>query len=133
MQQPVEHSTRAVAANAASDGSARTVVMTLIGEFDIYSSPRLGTAFARLHDVSNVVLDLSEMRYLDSTAVTEFIRLHNARKAKGFERETVVISGDPVRRIFNILHLADVFKLVERLDDAVAQRNTVIDLDFVAS
>lgn len=134
MQQQIGHSTNGHAGMApqvtSSDG--RTVVMTLIGEFDISTRDRLSAGLERLNDVSNVILDLTEVRYLDSTAIGEFIRLHKVRKAKDLQRETIVIPNDALRRIFDILRLAEVFTLTDRLEDAVPDDNRLVDLDFLA-
>lgn len=112
--------------------NVRTVVMTLIGEFDISTRDRLSAALERINDAVNVILDLTEVRYLDSTAIGEFIRLHKIRKAKGFERETIVIPNDALRRIFDILRLDEVFELTRRLEDAVPSGHPLLDLDFIA-
>ena len=102
----------AIVEDPSSDGY-RTVVMALIGEFDISSRDRLSAALQRLYDVANVIVDLTEVRYLDSTAIGEFIHLHKIRKAKGLRRETIVIPNEALRRIFDILQLAEVFELSE--------------------
>lgn len=106
--------------------------MALIGEFDVSSKERLRAALSRLESAGDVVLDLSEVRYLDSTAIGEFIRLHKARKARGFPRETVVIPNASLRRIFDILRLAEVFDFADSLPDAVGHNHGLLDLDFIA-
>ena len=134
MHQQLKTSTNghaAIVEDSSPDGY-RTVVMALIGEFDISSRDRLSAALQRLYDVDNVIVDLTEVRYLDSTAIGEFIRLHKIRKAKGLQRETVVIPNEALRRIFDILQLAEVFELSERLEDAVPSGNGLVGLDFVA-
>jgi anti-sigma B factor antagonist len=134
MHQQVETSANGHAATIEDPPRAghRTVVMALIGEFDISSRDRLNAALERLNDVDNVILDLTEVRYLDSTAIGEFIHLHKVRKAKDLQRETIVIPNDALRRIFDILRLAEIFELTDRLQDAVPQGNGLVDLDFVA-
>ena len=134
MHQQLKASTNghaAIVEDPSPDGY-RTVVMALIGEFDISSRDRLSAALQRLYDVDNVIVDLTEVRYLDSTAIGEFIHLHKIRKAKGLQRETVVIPNEALRRIFDILQLAEVFELSERLEDAVPPGNGLVGLDFVA-
>ena len=134
MHQLVKTSTNghaAIVEDPSSDGY-RTVVMALIGEFDISSRDRLRAALERLYGVDNVIVDLTEVRYLDSTAIGEFIHLHKIRKAKGLQRETIVIPNEALRRIFDILQLAEVFELSERLEDAVPEGNGLVGLDFVA-
>lgn len=134
MHQQVKTSTNGHAATVEdlSPESYRTVVMALIGEFDISSRDRLSAALERLYDVDDVIVDLTEVRYLDSTAIGEFIHLHKIRKAKGFQRETIVIPNEALRRIFDILQLAEVFDLSARLEDAVPAGHGLVGLDFVA-
>ena len=110
---------------------ARTVVMTLIGEYDISSRDRLNGAFDRLRDAGHVIFDLTEVSYLDSTAVSAFLRLHKARNDRGLQRETVVIAHYAVRKLFHILDLAQVFHIVDRLEDAIPKNSHSFELDFV--
>ncbi len=134
MLQHIVHSTngRSAPTQDLSPSDHYTVVMTLIGEFDISTRDHLSAALERLYDRGNVILDLTEVRYLDSTAIGEFIHLHKVRKAKGRQRETIVIPNDALRRIFDILRLAEVFDLADRLEDAVPSDNRLVDLDFLA-
>jgi anti-anti-sigma factor len=134
MQQQIKSSTNghnAISEDPSPDGS-RTVVMTLIGEFDISSRDRLKKALERLYDADHVILDLTEVRYLDSTAIGEFIHLHKVRKSKDLQRETIVIPSDALRRIFDILRLAEIFELTDKLQDALPRDHGLFDLDFVA-
>lgn len=134
MLQPVNspNGTRDQNAEASMVSTPQTVLMTMIGEFDISSRMRLGGALNRLRDATNVILDLTEVRYLDSTAIGEFIRLHKVRKAKGFPREIVVLPNEKLRRIFDILNLAEVFTIAGSLEQAVSPGDDVVALDFIA-
>ena len=50
--------------------------------------------------------------------------MHARRDAKGFDRETVILVDPGVRRLFDLLKMQDVVRVVESLDDAVRKRRS---------
>jgi anti-anti-sigma factor len=96
-----------------------SVVMIFSNEYDIACKEELRRDLARLSDVPNVVLDFTDVTYIDSTALGEFIRMHNARTAKGYARETIVVTNLGLKRLFDLVHLHEVFRFVTDLGDAV--------------
>lgn len=66
----------------------------------------------------NVIIDFSDVSYLDATCVTEMLRMHARRQDKGFARETVILGQPPVRRLFDLLKMEGVVRVVKCLDDA---------------
>ncbi len=108
-----------------------TVVMFFVGEYDIFDKGALRAALERLVDVPNVVLDLTEVRYVDSTAIGEFIRLHNERASRGGARETIVTRSPNLLRLFAMIDLSAVFAIVENLEDAV-RPGDAIGIDYAA-
>jgi anti-anti-sigma factor len=53
-----------------SEISAGTTVMTLHGEYDIFTKYRLVEALERVADVPNVIIDLTPCTFLDSSVIT---------------------------------------------------------------
>ena len=96
-----------------------TVVMVFAGEYDLTSKEQLRTTLALLGTAQRVVLDFSDVTYLDSTVITELIRMRNLRAATGFQRETIVFQHPALKRVFDILEMGKLFRLVGTLDEAV--------------
>jgi anti-sigma B factor antagonist len=95
-------------------------VLTLRGEVTVFSSPGLRDT---LRDVfgsqpGRVVLDLTETSYVDSSGVATFVEaLKMVRQHHG---ELVLAGvGDRVRGVFEIARLADLFRMVPSVEEAL--------------
>jgi anti-sigma B factor antagonist len=102
-----------------SDGEVEVVAVS--GEIDIASAPRLITG---LNDaVGNcelpVVVDLTEVGFMDSTGLALLLNAHRrlSRRGKGF---AVACEDGPVRRVFTITDMVDVLQVRPTLDEARA-------------
>lgn len=101
------------------DSQVATVIV-FAGEYDIASKDRLRRELESLESESSLVIDFSEVTYVDSSCITELLRMNHARRAKGYETAAIVVKrGNAVRRIFEIADLPALFKVVETLDEAV--------------
>ena len=84
----------------------------LVGRFDAHEAPGFRSAVHPLltSETNRVHLDLSQVAFVDSTALAELVRLQKAAQALGGE---VVIDhlSDPVRVILEITDLAEVFTI----------------------
>jgi len=78
----------------------RTALVVFSGEYDVSCRKRWRDELERLSCEPNVIIDFSDVTYLDATCMTELLRLHERRHAKGFGRETVVLHRPVVRRLF---------------------------------
>lgn len=114
------------------NGKPATVVLALSGEFDLTSRDQVRAAFDAVSDAPRIVLDLSDTTYIDSVLVQELLRAHNARAAADLERETLVVRNRSFLRVFEILQLASVFRVVEHLDEAVGN-NDDITVQFISA
>ncbi len=110
-----------------------TVVMVFSGEYDLASKEPLRAAFDAVSEAPRVVLDFSGVTYIDSTVIHELVRIHNARAVRGLERETIVVRNESLLRIFDIVNLAAVLRVVESLDDAVAKNGAHISVQYASS
>lgn len=95
------------------------VVIVFAGEYDLACKEQLRAELDRLVAVPNLVLDLSEVTYLDSTVVTELIRLHKLRTENHSGRETVVAHAGNIQKLLRIVGLDKAFRLVGALDEAL--------------
>jgi anti-anti-sigma factor len=97
----------------------RTALIVFSGEYDVSCRKQWREELERLSCEPNVIIDFTNVSYLDATCMTELLRLHEHRHAKGFGRETVVLHRPLVRRLFELLHMQDGLRIVETLDEAV--------------
>ena len=106
---------------------SNTVIVTLRGELDAHDAPRLrelrATAVEELaaeprRDERRLVLDLTSVAFLDSTALGTLIgALRRVREAGGEMR--IVLPETPARRIFDITGLEPVLDVYRTRDDAL--------------
>ena len=96
-------------------------VVRLAGEVDLYTAPQLRQSMLGLIDdgAAKVVVDLSDVTFIDSTALGVLIggvrRLHAAGGAMA-----LVVTTRPVGRVRSITGLDRVFAIHDTLEDAVA-------------
>jgi len=108
------------------DASGEIAIITLRGEVDAHDAPRLRDLFAAAVDAlgssgtPRLVLDLSTLEFLDSTALGTMIgALRRVREAGG--EMTVVLPETTARRIFEVTGLDAVLDVRPTLDAAVAR------------
>ncbi|GGM70573.1 anti-sigma-B factor antagonist [Thermopolyspora flexuosa] len=94
-------STRVTAGNA---------VMTIVGEIDLYTAPRLQAEFARLLEdgPSRVVIDMSGVEFCDSTGMNVLLSALKRLRERGGGLE-VAAPRPAVRKILQVTGLDSVF------------------------
>ena len=95
-----------------------SIVVVFAGEYDLASQKELRRELQRLRTEPDVVLDFSEVTYIDSACIGELLLLNRARKELGFERETIILRAEnrAVQRIFEVTGLSSVFDIVRSID-----------------
>lgn len=106
-----------VTAKPTTDGVA---ILAVQGEVDVYTAPRLKEEINQRLEagVSKLVVDLSEVAYMDSSGLGVLIgALRRARDAGG---DLLVASPNPrIARILDVTGLSRIFNVREATDDAV--------------
>jgi anti-anti-sigma factor len=97
----------------------RTALVVFSGEYDVSCRKRWREELERLSCEPSVIIDFTDVTYLDATCMTELLRVHERRLAHGFGRETVVLHRPLVRRLFELLQMQDVLRVVETVDEAL--------------
>lgn len=100
---------------------AGAYVVAAAGELDMMTSPQLERALSQAADSGHtrVVVDLTRVRFLDSTAVTAIIAsLRRLRLLDG--TLTIVCRDESVRHLLTLLGLADAVGVHETIEAAVA-------------
>jgi len=98
----------------------RTRVLSVEGELDLASAPNLKWALAdALGDgTSQFVVDLSGVRFIDSTALGVLVGAH--RSLDSGVRMAIVCTHPDVLNIFELTGLDATFDIFKNLDDALA-------------
>jgi anti-sigma B factor antagonist len=110
--------TFSVTSERATDAVA---VIALSGEVDIYTAPQFKERMLELLDggVTNLVIDLSQVSFIDSTALGVLIGGVRRVNSAGGTMALVVVSR-PVQRVLNITGLDRVFTIHETREAALA-------------
>jgi anti-sigma B factor antagonist len=98
----------------------RSVVVTLSGEIDVAAAPTVRERLERAADRdAPLVVDLTGVSFIDSTALGVLIGIHKQRVAGGGEMR-LVISEPRVLKVFEITGLTDLFDIVPSLAEATS-------------
>ena len=109
-------------------------VVVFAGEYDLSCKKQLRAEFRRLEAAPRVALDFSEVTFIDSTCITEVMRLSKLRYANGVERLTIIVkAGAPVQRLFSIVGVVFVCDLVESLDEALEKSGAPFEVRYAFS
>ena len=93
--------------------------VALRGEWDISTQPQLAEAFERARGRPNIVIDLSECSFLDSTTIGMLITLDSELAANGGRLEVALPPAqNVVNRAFALLGVREVLSVHDSLDDA---------------
>ncbi|WP_375477430.1 STAS domain-containing protein [uncultured Jatrophihabitans sp.] len=96
-------------------------VVSVSGEVDVYSAPALKDSLTGLlkSGVSSVVVDLTEVAFLDSTGLGALVEARAATTEAGGSL-ALVCSQERILKLFTITGLDGVFAIHATVDDAVA-------------
>jgi anti-sigma B factor antagonist len=87
--------------------SATVSIVTLRGEHDLDSSAQIRGALAGANGRSNVVVDLSQCSFMDSSVISVLLRASNRLHERGGQL-ALVIPGDrhqAIRRLFDLMSI----------------------------
>ncbi|MEC2058004.1 anti-sigma factor antagonist [Peribacillus psychrosaccharolyticus] len=89
-----------------------TVEVQVKGEIDAYTAPKLRESLFPLSEQANVsmVVDLTEVSYMDSTGLGVFVGLFKSVRAHNGEFKLIGLS-ERLRRLFDITGLADIIDI----------------------
>jgi anti-sigma B factor antagonist len=98
----------------------RTNVIAIKGDLDLFEAPNLKWALVDLLNAgySQVVIDLSQVTFMDSTAVGVLVGVNRSLDAGA--RLAIVCDKPNVLKIFGVSGLDAMFEIFPTLDEAVA-------------
>jgi anti-sigma B factor antagonist len=97
-----------------------TTVLTLRGEIDVYTAPRLRQAIVDIVDggAQRLVVDMEKVDFLDSTGLG--VMVEGLKRMKGRDGTlSVVATQDKIVKIFDITGLNKSFDIYQSVDEAV--------------
>ena len=98
-----------------SDRDGRAVVV-IRGELDLATAPDLEAAIkSRLDDGQDVVVDLRELEFMDSTGLRVLVAAHG--RVEGTEQRLLLVRPRPGAAIERILAIAGVESVLDVIDD----------------
>jgi anti-anti-sigma factor len=98
-----------------SDRDGRAVVV-IRGELDLATAPELEAAIqGRLDEGRDVVVDLRELEFMDSTGLRVLVSAH--ARVEGTEQRFLIVRPLPGAPIERILAVAGVEKVLDVVDD----------------
>ena len=92
-------------------------IVTLAGEIDLYTAPRLQTelhAAMRSADPALVVVDMSGVEFCDSTGMNVLLAAHRQARERGGDL-ALAAPRAPVRKILEVTGLSSVFTVHDDL------------------
>ncbi len=107
--------------NVEHDPVEGALLVTASGELDVAAAPRLATvlSIATAGAEPCVVLDLTDVDFIDSTALGAI--MHGATEAEATGKQMLVVALDgPVRRLLEITNLTGRFRVYQSREDALA-------------
>jgi len=90
------------------------------GDIDFTSRERFRAQLAALDDSGLTIVDLTNVSYMDSTALAELILLHRKRTRAGKSAPRIVV-GQKVARLFDVAGLQAVVELFATVAEAQAE------------
>ncbi len=97
--------------------SSGTAVVEFSGEIDFTARETFRAALGTLAEAEIAIVDLTEVSYMDSSALAEILFLHRSRSRTGRSAPRVVV-GPKVSRLFDVAGLRSVVPSFSTLDDA---------------
>jgi anti-sigma B factor antagonist len=97
-------------------------IVSLSGELDLYTAERVRVAVDEAGAVGadNVIVDLSEISFIDSTALGVLVQ--ETKRLEGRGHSLVLVTNDPrTLRVFEVTGLDRVLRTFATLHDALSQ------------
>ena len=96
-----------------------TQIVVFRGEYDLASKAELDRDLRAVMLEPCIVLDFSCVRYVDSTTITELVRLANAREEAGLPPPVLVVLDGSVKRVMVMTGVDALFRICGSLEDAI--------------
>ena len=99
------------------DAARDIATVTLVGEWDLSRQSELRTILERAEGLDPVIVDLTQVHYMDSTMIRELIAFVKTRNGLGPPRIVAPSNGRPAK-LFRLASLDDYFDIYETIGAA---------------
>jgi anti-sigma B factor antagonist len=109
-----------------TEDGGETLVFKLRGSLDLATAPTVRAALSEATDKGghDLIVDLTQLEFLDSTGLGVLIGAHRRAAEHGGSLRLIASDG-PISRLLNITGLITVFAVYHTLEDARADRGRV--------
>jgi anti-anti-sigma regulatory factor len=108
-------------------------VVVFAGEYDLSCQKELRDELARLDSEASVALDFTQVTFIDSTCITEMARLGTTRQSAGLTPVGIAVKpGSAIRRLFDIIGIDQVFRVVESIDE-ILPKDAPVSVRYASS
>lgn len=94
-------------------------VVRVVGEIDLATAPELRDMLAEVPTYGAIVVDLSEVTFLDSTGLSVLVASWKRFSDSGKGSFRLVVNRSAVQRVLEVTGLAQVFSVFPTLEEAV--------------
>ena len=103
-----------------ADKDQGPLIIRLDGDWDLARKEELASILRTGYERAEVVLDLTETRYIDSTALAEFAKMRKHRvEHRGFEPTHFVVPPGNISKLLNIVGFDKIFPTYASLPEAL--------------
>ena len=105
------------------EGTEQVPVVRAVGEIDLATASVLRDALAALHsDTEMVIVDLTEVTFLDSTGLSVLIASWKRQRASNLQGGfRLVVTKPVIKRVLDVTGLAQVFEIFSSLEEALTR------------
>jgi anti-anti-sigma factor len=105
------------------------IVATIEGEIDLANADVVLDQImeAVVNDAEGLVLDLTGLRYLDSTGIARLVQVHRVLEQRRQGLVVVAHPGSAIRRLLAITHVEDAIPVTSTLEEARAVARALSD------
>ena len=110
-----------------TEHAGRAIIYALGGSLDLATAPSLRAALieAANDGIHELIVDLSQLEFLDSTGLGALIGAHRRCTENGGQLRLIVCEG-PISRLLTITGLMRVLAVYSTLDAALADRDRLV-------
>lgn len=96
-------------------------IVRVSGELDTFRTQAFHDGLGSVGSGDGLIVDLAHLAFVDSAGLHALFNVGRTAKEVGASVAFVVPPGSPVRRVIEIVQLADVSPVCDSLDDAVSR------------
>jgi anti-anti-sigma factor len=98
----------------------RPLVVTCdLKEYDISTCDELAKVLELTYNAPRVVVDMSQVEYLDSTSLSKLVIMRKKRGDAGFPPARLVITSHAVRRLFKVTSFDKIWRIFDTVEAAL--------------